>query len=58
MARISINDAQHPARQKAIFLMEGIAARIGNEEIFDGELWYEIEDMLTHAIYEYSKNRK
>ena len=47
-----INDAQHPARQKAIRILEAIAEKLGNEDIFDGEEWYGFEDMVTNIIGE------
>jgi len=46
----NINDARHPSRQKAIHILEAIAERMGNEDMFDGELWYELEDMITYTI--------
>ena len=45
-----INDAQHPSRQKAIKILEAIAEKLGKPEIFDGEGWYDYEDMVTAII--------
>jgi hypothetical protein len=55
-----INDAQHPSRQKAIKILEAIAKKLGNEDIFDNAsqnrkddpdgTWYEYEDLVTNII--------
>jgi len=45
-----INDAQHPLRQKAIEILESIAEKMGNEKMFDGELWYELEDKIVEIL--------
>ena len=50
MTKISINDAQHPSRQKAIEILERISEKMGNEGMFDGEIWYELEDLITDII--------
>lgn len=54
MSRISINDAQHPSRQKAIVIMEFIADYLGKPRLFDcinGDTkWYDVEDKLTKII--------
>lgn len=47
-----INDAQHPIRQKAIKILESISEKMGNENMFDGEKWYELEDLITNIIEE------
>jgi hypothetical protein len=57
---MDINDAQHPARQKAIQILETIAEKLGNENIFDSAsqngkdepdgTWYDYEDMVTDII--------
>jgi len=55
-----INDAQHPARQKAIAILEAISEQYGNEDMFDNEshqhdiepdgTWYNYEDLVTGII--------
>lgn len=61
---ISVYDAQHPARQKAIKILESIAEYMGNEDIFDCKeidcggyestnndtTWYDLEDIVTNII--------
>jgi len=51
---IDINDAEHPLRQKAIEILESIAAKLDNEEIFDckkGDTkWYDFEDMIVEIL--------
>jgi len=47
---ISVNDAQHPSRQKAILILESIAQKLGKEDMFDGDRWFEFEDMITYII--------
>ncbi len=37
-------------RNKAIDIMEWLANRLGDEEMFDGELWYEIEDGIVKIL--------
>ena len=37
-------------RLKAIAILEDIAARLGNEDIFDGEKWYDFEDSVYEII--------
>ena len=37
-------------RDKAIQILEYLAEKLGNEEIFDGDLWYECEDELTRIM--------
>lgn len=37
-------------RNNAIEIMEWLATRLDNEEMFDGELWYEIEDGITKIL--------
>jgi len=45
-----VNNAQHPSRQKAIKILEEIAEKAGNENMFDGEKWYELEDQIVKII--------
>ena len=56
MVRISINDAQHPSRQKAIAVMEFIATYLRKPKLFDckngNTKWYDVEDKLTNIINE------
>ena len=57
-----INNADHPARQKAINILEKIAEYMGNETMFDCKdgnvsknndtIWYNLEDMVTNIIIE------
>ncbi len=56
---VPVSDARHPARQKAIEILEAIAKKLGNEDIFDykdcrdGDTkWYDFEDMVTSIIAE------
>jgi hypothetical protein len=37
-------------RNQAIDIMEWQASKLGDEEMFDGELWYEIEDGITKIL--------
>ena len=46
----NINNAQHPSRQKAILILEAIAGKMGKEDMFEGVLWYELEDMITYIV--------
>ncbi len=52
----NLYNAEHPARQKAIAIMEYIADYIGDEDIFDCKdgdtTWYDVEDKLTNIIVE------
>ena len=52
--KIDISDVEHPARQKAIGIMEFIGEYLGNESIFDcknGDTkWFDVEDKLTDII--------
>jgi len=53
MKKVDINDAQYPARKKAIEIMEFLADKLGNPKMFDchdNTLWYDIEDELTNII--------
>jgi hypothetical protein len=50
MDKISINNVEHPSRQKAIHILENIAEKMGDETMFDGSKWYELEDMITYII--------
>jgi len=48
-------NAEHPARKKAIYIMETIAEKVGNPTIFDSKRnddtrWYDIEDFITRVI--------
>ena len=56
MIEQDIHDAEHPARQKAIRIMEFIAEYVGKPKIFDckgGDTrWYDVEDKLTGIINE------
>lgn len=49
-----IINAEHPSRKKAIRIMEYIASRIGDDDIFDckggNTTWYDVEDILTNII--------
>ena len=53
---ININNAEHPARRKAIAIMEYIAEYLGKPDIFDCNkekqttTWYDVEDKLTNII--------
>lgn len=50
----SLYDAQHPARQKAIQIMECIAEKLGKPKMFDCQnsdtKWYDFEDRITMII--------
>ena len=35
---------------KAIRILEFIAEKMGDEEMFDGEIWYELEDEIMKII--------
>jgi len=52
--KIDINDARHPLRQKAIEILETIAAELGDETIFDckngDSKWYDFEDMVVNIL--------
>jgi hypothetical protein len=52
--KIDINNAEHPARQKAIEIMEWIAEYLEKPTIFDckngNAKWYDIEDKITEII--------
>lgn len=55
--KINLYDAQHPARQKAIHILEHIAEYMGNPDMFDCQerewndtTWYDLEDALTFMI--------
>ncbi len=53
--KVDIWNAEHPARKKAIYIMESIAERVGNETIFDTKAdddtrWFDIEDFITRVI--------
>ena len=53
-------NAEHPARKKAIYIMETIAEKVGNPTIFDSKRnddtrWYDIEDFLTRIIVSKTK---
>jgi len=48
-------NAEHPARKKAIYIMETIAERVGKPTIFDRKRnddtrWFDIEDFITRVI--------
>jgi hypothetical protein len=46
---MDINDAQHPARQKAIIVLERLAEKLGREDMFDNG-WFDYEDLVTNII--------
>ena len=46
---VSTTDASHPARAKAIRILEDIADLLGEEGIFDSN-WFEFEDLVTDII--------
>ena len=52
--KVDIYNADHPARQKAIEILEGIAEYMKDEEMFDCQnndgRWYDLEDMITTII--------
>jgi hypothetical protein len=54
MKKIPLWNAEHPARQKAIEIMEWIAEYLGKSKIFDSKngdtTWFDIEDELTEII--------
>ncbi len=54
--KVDINNANHPARQKAIKILEEIADYMGNETMFDCDehkaTWYDLEDLVTDIIVE------
>jgi len=47
-------NAQHPSRQKAIEILEAIAEKLEDENIFDckngDSKWYDVEDLITEII--------
>lgn len=45
-----INNAAHPLRQKAIDILEMISEKMGNEDMFDGEKWYDLEDSIVEIL--------
>jgi hypothetical protein len=55
LGKKSLYDAQHPARQKAIVIMELIAEKLGKPRMFDcrnsdNTRWYDFEDRITMII--------
>jgi hypothetical protein len=56
MKKISINDAEHPLRKKAIEIMEFIADYLGKPKMFDCKngdtTWYDIEDSIVDILNE------
>lgn len=46
---IDINNAEHPARQKAIAIIENVIEPLLNHGV-DGEDYYKLEDQLTEII--------
>ena len=46
---MDINDAQHPARQKVIMILEAISEKLGDESTFD-KGWFDYEDLVTNII--------
>jgi hypothetical protein len=53
-SKIPLYDARHPARQKAIEILESIADYIGKPTMFDckkgNTKWYDLEDLITNII--------
>lgn len=51
-----IFNAEHPARRKAIRILEHIAEYLGKPTIFDckkgNTRWYDLEDRITEMILE------
>ena len=51
---MNINVAQHPARIKAIQVMEAIAEYMNNPTMFDcldhDTTWYDVEDIISEII--------
>jgi hypothetical protein len=51
---MDINNAQHPARQKAIKVLEAVAEEMGTPNMFDckngDSIWYDLEDLVTNII--------
>lgn len=39
-------------RLKAIRILEIIAEEMGDEDMFDGEIWFHLEDHITEIISE------
>ena len=56
MRKLDVNNAQNPSRLLAIHILESIAEKLGNEDIFDCKnedtKWYDFEDMITNLIEE------
>jgi hypothetical protein len=56
--KVEIWDAQHPKRQKAIAILEWLEPLLAekgllkNDHVFDGELWYELEDGITNILHQ------
>jgi len=52
--KTSLYDTHHPARQKAIRIMEFIAEYFNKPKMFDckngNTIWYDVEDELTCII--------
>jgi hypothetical protein len=46
---ISLGDADHPDRRKAIAILEYLLNQFKREP--KGERWYELEDAITNIIY-------
>jgi len=55
--KIPLYDAGHPARKKAIRILESIADYLGKPALFDCKRndvsdtrWYDLEDLITNII--------
>ena len=53
---LNINNAQHPSRQKAIYILNAIEEKCNVD--LCGLTWYELEDMITHIIEDYYIKQK
>jgi hypothetical protein len=50
LKKVDLFDASHPARKKAIQILERIAELMGDDEMFDGMRWYDLEDAVTEIV--------
>lgn len=54
MSKLDLFDAGHPARRKAIEIMDFICDYLGKPKLFDckngSTKWYDVEDRLTKII--------
>lgn len=46
--KIDLYNVEHPARQKAIRILEEVIDRTGKN--IKGEAWYQLEDFITEVI--------